>query len=111
LTTPDKVPLVALAFVLGIAAGKRDFWLALFAWAGIGAALGPTSILALYWSRTTRAGVIAGLVVGTVVTVAWELTPRLNAIACELIPAFAASALATVVVSLGTSRDGVATGR
>lgn len=77
----------------------------LLAWAGLSAALGPTSILALYWSRTTRDGVIAGLVVGTVVTVAWELTPRLNAAVYELIPAFAASALATVAVSLATRQD------
>lgn len=94
--------LVALAFGLGIVAEKLVFWLVLFAWAGLGAALGPTSILALYWSRTTRPGVIAGLVTGTVVTVVWELTPRLNGIIYELIPAFAASALVTVLVSLAT---------
>lgn len=96
--------LVAAACVLGLAASKLVFWLVLFAWAGLGAALGPTSILALYWKRTTRAGVIAGLVTGTVVTVVWELTPSLNGIVYELIPAFAASALATVLASLATGR-------
>ena len=98
------VALVAVAFALGLAASKLVFWLVLFAWAGLGAALGPTSILALYWSGTTRSGVIAGLVTGTVVTVVWELTPRLNGIVYELVPAFAASALATVFVSLATGR-------
>jgi sodium/proline symporter len=100
--------LVAVACALGLAASKLVFWLVLFAWAGLGAALGPTSILALYWKRTTRAGVMAGLVTGTVVTVVWELTPSLNGIVYELIPAFAASALATVLASLATGRRGSA---
>jgi len=64
--------------------------------------LGPTSVLALYWLRTTRAGVMAGLVVGTLVTVVRELTPRLNALVCELIPAFATSTVVKVLVSLPT---------
>ena len=55
---------------------------------GLGAALGPTSILALYWKGVTRAGVFAGLITGTVVTFVWSLTPRLDALMYELIPAF-----------------------
>jgi len=48
--------LVVLALILGMIASDLVFWLVLFAWAGLGAALGPTSILALYWKKTTRAG-------------------------------------------------------
>ncbi|NIU79158.1 MAG: sodium/proline symporter, partial [Gammaproteobacteria bacterium] len=47
--------LVGVALVLGVVAEQLVFWLVLFAWAGLGAALGPTSILALYWRRATRA--------------------------------------------------------
>ncbi len=94
--------LVALALVLGLGAEDLVFWLVLFAWAGLGAALGPTSILALYWRRTTRAGVLAGLVAGTVVTVAWKLTPALSGRLYELIPGFLAGLAATVLVSLAT---------
>ena len=36
---------------------------------GLGAALGPTSILALYWRRTTSAGVLAGFITGAFVPV------------------------------------------
>ena len=95
--------LVGAAVVLGVLAQQLVFWLVLFAWAGLGAAIGPTSILALYWRRTTRAGVIAGLITGTVVTFVWEKTPALELLIYELIPAFAASLLVTLVVSLLTT--------
>lgn len=94
--------LVAVALGLGLAAERLVFWLVLFAWAGLGAALGPTSILALYWRRTTRAGVIAGLLTGTVATIVWDRSPRLDALLYELIPAFGLALLATFAVSLLT---------
>jgi len=75
------------------------FWLVLFAWAGLGAALGPTAILALYSRRVTRAGVFAGLVTGTLTTIGWYLTPTLKSRLYELIPAFFVALLATWVVS------------
>ena len=98
--------LVALALALGWAADELVFWLVLFAWAGLGAALGPTSILALFWHRTTRAGIFAGLVTGTLTTFVWYFTPALKNALYELIPAFAAGLLATVVVSLLTRPPG-----
>lgn len=94
--------IVLLALVLGWLADDLVFWLVLFAWAGLGAALGPTSILALFWPRTTRAGVFAGLTAGTLTTFIWYFTPTLKQSLYELIPAFAAGLLATVVVSLLT---------
>lgn len=96
------VTLVAAALLLGFAAEGLVFWLVLFAWAGLGAALGPTSILALYWKRTTAAGVIAGLITGTIVTIVWNQTPALKAMIYELVPAFALGLLVTVAVSLLT---------
>ena len=93
------VVLVAAALAFGFAAERLVFWLVLFAWAGLGAALGPTSILALYWKRTTGTGVIAGLITGTLVTIVWNRIPVLKAALYELVPAFAASLLVTVVVS------------
>ncbi len=100
--------LVGLALAFGLVAQKLVFWLVLFAWAGLGAALGPTSILALYWRRTTRAGVLAGLIAGTLTTIIWYYTPFLKSFLYELIPAFALGALATVLVSqLTRPPDGV----
>ncbi|HUG41850.1 MAG TPA: sodium/proline symporter [Longimicrobiales bacterium] len=95
--------LVAAALVLGSIADQLVFWLVLFAWAGLGAALGPTSILALFWRRTTRAGIFAGLAAGTLTTVVWYFTPALKGAIYELIPAFAAGLAATAAVSLMTA--------
>lgn len=93
------VILVALAFGLGLVAQRVVFWLVLFAWAGLGAALGPTSILALYWRRATRQGVAAGLLAGAVTTIVWYFTPALKSRLYELVPAFALGTLATWLVS------------
>ena len=93
------VVLVALALLLGLLAEELVFWLVLFAWAGLGAALGPTSVLALYWRGTTRAGVLAGLVTGTATTILWKSIPALSTRLYELVPAFALSLAATLLVS------------
>jgi Na+/proline symporter len=75
----------------------------LFAWAGLGASFGPTSILALYWRRATRAGVMAGFITGAVITLVWGLTPALDSRLYELIPAFTGGLLVTIIVSLLTA--------
>jgi SSS family solute:Na+ symporter len=97
------VLLVGIALVLGLLAERLVFWLVLFAWAGLGAAIGPTSLLALFWRRTTRPGVMAGLLTGTAVTIVWERTQFLEPLIYELIPAFGAALFATVVVSRFTT--------
>ncbi|UCE60745.1 MAG: sodium/proline symporter [Phycisphaerales bacterium] len=78
------------------------FWLVLFAWGGLGASFGSTLLLALFWRGTTKWGVFAGLVSGTVITIVWKNVPQLKAIVYELIPAFGISFLLVVIVSLFT---------
>ena len=94
--------IVILSVIFGFLAEDLVFWLVLFAWAGLGAAVGPTSILALYWKRTTREGIFAGLFSGTAVTILWYYTPLLSGMMYELVPGFLASLLATWLVSLKT---------
>ncbi len=91
--------LVILSLLLGLIAEDLVFWLVLFAWAGLGASIGPTSILALYWRGTTREGVLAGLITGTVVTIIWYFVPVLKDLMYELVPGFIAALLVTWVVS------------
>jgi sodium/proline symporter len=102
------VALVAFSLLVGMVAQQLVFWLVLFAWAGLGAAIGPTSILALFWRGATRAGVMAGMLTGTMTTIVWYFTPALKGFMYELIPAFGLGLLATVMVSRATRRpDGV----
>ena len=98
--TVGGLVLAALAF--GTIADQVVFWLVLFAWAGLGAALGPPSVLMLFWKRTTAAGAIAGIVTGAVTVVVWYFVPPLKGALYELIPAFLLSAVVTVLVSLAT---------
>lgn len=90
----------ALAMVLAFVAKDLVFWLVLFAWGGLGASFGPAIILSLYWKRTTRAGVLTGMVAGTVVTIVWKLWLKSPTGVYELIPAFLCSVLGVFVVSL-----------
>jgi len=96
--------LVIIAIVMSFIAENLIFWLVLFAWAGLGAALGPTSILALYWKNTTKAGVFAGVIAGTVTTVIWYFTPVLKSAMYELVPGFFAGLLVTIIVSIFTRK-------
>ncbi|UCF63470.1 MAG: sodium/proline symporter [bacterium] len=96
--------LVVASLGMGLLAQKQIFWLVLIAWAGLGAAFGPTSILALFWNKSTRAGVLSGMITGTVTTIIWYYTPSLKMIIYELVPAFILSTLITVLVSLKTRK-------
>ncbi len=96
--------LVVIALLFGLIAEELVYWLVLFAWAGLGAALGPTSILALYWKGTTKKGVMAGIITGAGVTVIWYFIPVLKSAMYELVPAFILGGLVTVLVSKITKR-------
>ncbi len=95
--------LVLIAVILGIVIEDLVFWFVLFAWAGLGASIGPTSILALFWKRTTKAGIIAGLIAGTLTVFIWKTIPLLNNLIYELIPAFFVSSFITLTVSCLTN--------
>ena len=88
------------AVLLAWGAQGLVFWLVLFAWGGLGAAIGPAVILGLFWRRTTASGVVAGMITGAVVTIVWRLWLKDPTGLYELIPGFAAATIAVVVVSL-----------
>jgi sodium/proline symporter len=90
----------ALALILAYLAEDLVFWLVLFAWGGLGASLGPAVMLSLYWRKTTRWGVAAGMIAGAVITIVWRLWLQTPSGLYHLIPAFFCAAAVTVVVSL-----------
>ena len=76
-----------------------------FAWAGFGAAFGPTMLMALFWKRSNKWGALAGMIVGGVMVFVWKflIAPMGGAWAIyELLPAFCCALVAIVVVSLLT---------
>lgn len=73
-----------------------------YAWAGFGSAFGPAILLSLYWKRTNKWGVLAGMIVGAVVVITWAQIPILKATMYEMVPGFFCSLLAVIVVSLLT---------
>ncbi len=89
-----------VAMALAYVAKDLVFWLVLFAWGGLGAALGPALILSLFWKRASRVGVLAGMLTGTAVTIVWKLWLKEPTGLYELIPAFFGALAVIVVVSL-----------
>jgi len=102
LTRALTVVIGVAAFVLALGAQDTVYWFVLYAWSGLGAAFGPAVILSLWWRRTTKWGILAGMATGTVVTVVWHNVEPLRAFVYELVPAFVLALLSVVVVSLLT---------
>ena len=76
-----------------------------FAWAGFGAAFGPTMLMALFWKRSNKWGALAGMITGGVMVFVWKfLIAPLDGVWAiyELLPAFLAALVVHVVVSLLT---------
>ena len=76
-----------------------------FAWAGFGAAFGPTMLAALFWKRTTWQGALAGMLSGGAMVFVWKFAVKpMGGVwgIYELLPAFLVSLAAIIVVSLAT---------
>jgi len=93
-----------VAFIMAITAETLVYDLVLYAWGGLGAAFGPPILLTLWWKRTTRAGVFAGMLVGTITVLIWYNVTPLHDFLYELIPGFVFSLIATWVVSVVTGK-------
>ncbi|AGB33349.1 sodium solute transporter superfamily protein [Natrinema pellirubrum DSM 15624] len=92
-----------------------------YAWGGLGAAIGPTLIAAVWWKRVTATGSVASMIVGTTTMIIWtqlstilELLGLMGAIEGSsfltglvgvygLFPAFILSTATLIVVSLLTT--------
>lgn len=72
------------------------------AWAGLGAAIGPIIIFALFWKKTTKTGAIAGIISGAVGAIVFSKIPFFS---YEMLPAFALSCVMIFVCSLATKKQ------
>jgi len=96
--------------VLGLAAygiaifseiqGKNIFGVVSYAWSGLGSAFGPALVLTLWWKKTTRNGIIAGLLTGFFTTVIWANVDVLQSAVTERLVSFVLAFIAVIVFSL-----------
>jgi len=78
--------------------GKNIFGVVSYAWSGLGSSFGPVLVLTLWWSKTTRKGVIAGLLVGFFTTIIWANTD-LRFIVSERLTSFVFAFIMVILVS------------
>ncbi|GGN94248.1 sodium/proline symporter PutP [Saccharibacillus kuerlensis] len=105
LTTFSRLAVLAVAVVaLMLSYTKNDTILTLvgYAWAGFGASFGPVILLSLYWKSMNRWGALAGMTAGAITVIIWSNVPALKSMLYEIVPGFAISLIAIVVVSLLT---------
>ncbi|HLS07463.1 sodium/proline symporter PutP [Lentibacillus sp.] len=71
-----------------------------YAWAGFGAAFGPTILLALFWKGFTRNGAFAGILAGAVTVIIWGgfLSGGIFDL-YEIVPGFLLNLIVAIVVS------------
>jgi sodium/proline symporter len=97
------IGLSLVALMLAMNPDSTVLGLVSYAWAGFGAAFGPTLILALYWKRMNRAGALAGILVGGITVVIWkQLSGGLYDL-YEIVPGILFATLAIIIASLITS--------
>lgn len=70
------------------------------AWAGFGSSFGAVILLSLFWRRFTYKGALAGVIAGAVTDVLWLIFLSGPTGIYEIIPGFAISMIAAVIVTL-----------
>lgn len=95
------IVIALIAAVIAINPEATVLELVSYAWAGFGAAFGPTIILSLFWKRITRNGALAGIIVGAVTVIIWGdfLSGGIFDL-YEIVPGFLLNLIVAVVVSL-----------
>ena len=70
-----------------------------YAWAGFGAAFGPTIIFSLYWPAMNRNGAIAGILSGGLTVILWKQLSGGIFELYELVPGVIVSICALVIAT------------
>jgi sodium/proline symporter len=96
--------IAAIAFLLALDPNSKVLDLVAYAWAGFGAAFGPTLLLALYWKRMTRNGALAGIVAGGITVVLWKQLDGGIFDLYEIVPGCLISTLSILITSLLDSK-------
>jgi sodium/proline symporter len=94
-----------IAYLITAGSGGTILAMVGYAWGGFGAAFGPVMILSLTWRSTTKAGALAGMIVGAVSIFMVKNYVKIEGeYFYELLPGFILAFLAVIVVSLITAK-------
>lgn len=105
LVTMSRITIVLLgifAYIIAIISETQDrniFNVVSYAWSGLGSAFGPALVLTLWWKKTTRNGIIAGLLTGFLTTIIWANIPELKSIVTERLVSFLFAFISVIGVS------------
>ena len=89
--------IASIAVFLGFNPDSFILDMVAYAWAGFGAAFGPVVLMSLFWRRTTKAGVIAGIIIGGSTVLIWKQFNFLGLY--EIVPGFIFALVAILLVS------------
>ncbi|MBY0123042.1 sodium/proline symporter PutP [Bacillus sp. S/N-304-OC-R1] len=99
-----RLAVLAVSIIAAVLAWQQNdtiLGLVAYAWAGFGAAFGPTVILSLYWKKMTNWGAIVGMISGALTVIIWK-NVGLGDTLYEIVPGFIINLILTYVVSLIT---------
>ena len=96
------IVIAVLACVIALDDDSMVLDLVSYAWAGFGAAFGPVILMSLYWPRMNRGGALAGVIVGGVTVVVWNMLEGGLFDMYEIVPGFLFAIIAIIVASLAT---------
>ncbi len=97
------VGIVIAAIVLAHDPNRSILALVAYAWGGLGGTFGPVVLFSLYWSRMTAKGAIAGICVGAIVSIIWNILDHHYGGIFKLysiFPAFVLNAVSIIIISL-----------
>jgi sodium/proline symporter len=94
-----------IALVITATSGGTILAMVGYAWGGFGAAFGPLVILSLTWRGTTKAGALAGMIVGAATIFIVKNYIKIEGeYFYELLPGFILAFVAIIVVSMYTAK-------
>lgn len=89
------ITIIALVFALS---GGTILDIVAYAWAGLGASFGPAILFSLFWKKTSKNGVLAGIITGGLVVILWKNLFAYTGL-YEIIPGFILSGLVIYLIS------------
>ena len=95
-----------IAYCIALDPNSGVLSLVAYAWSGFGASFGPCVIISLFWSRMTLPGALAGMAVGAITVIIWEIGGFFGLY--SIVPGFILSSAAIVLTSSLTQEKGTA---